>query len=156
MKPFRFTLEAVRIVRQRHEQLAMEEYAQALFSSRQAEDQLEAVRRELDAGCEELRKLLAKSCPVSKAAQTQQYLKSVEKRLNECARALEQAKLRADAALDAMLAARQQREIVDKFFARQKTRHEREELREEQKLLDELAGRRPTSILSWNPTGAMP
>ena len=54
--------------------------------------------------------------------------------------------------MQAMLTARQQREIVDKFFNKQKSSHEREQLRNEQKMLDDLAGRRGNSILAWNPT----
>src|SRR5581483_1977478 len=53
-----------------------------------------------------------------------------------------------------MLAARREREIVDKFFEKQKSRHTREHLRLEQKMLDDLAARRGNSILSWNPAEA--
>jgi hypothetical protein len=55
-----------------------------------------------------------------------------------------------------MLAARRQREVVDKFYDKQKSRHGRELARSEQMLLDDLAGRRPSSILSWTATGALP
>jgi len=47
MKSFRFTLEAVRTLRQRQEQAAMEQYAQALLARQQAVAKLEALQHEL-------------------------------------------------------------------------------------------------------------
>ena len=58
-------------------------------------------------------------------------------------------------ALHTMLTARQQREVVDSCFTRQKARYQRECARNEQKLLDDLASRRNLSILSWNQTEAV-
>jgi flagellar biosynthesis chaperone FliJ len=74
----------------------------------------------------------------------------------DCAAALEAAERRVNATLNGMLAARRQREVVDKFYDKQKSRHGRELARSEQMLLDDLAGRRPSSILSWTATGALP
>ena len=62
MKAFRFTLEAVRTLRQRQEQEAQEQYAQALLARQQALNRLDAVQRELNAGFAELRAQLAKGC----------------------------------------------------------------------------------------------
>lgn len=155
MKTFQFTLEAVRIVRQRNKQAAMERYAHALLARRQAMDRLDAVQREINAGWQELRAMLAGSCPASRAAQAHVYHQSLEKRRNECAAELGLAERRVNLAFQAMLLARQQREIVDKCFEKQKARHQREQLREDQKFIDDLGGRRGSSILSWNPTGAL-
>jgi flagellar export protein FliJ len=56
---------------------------------------------------------------------------------------------------DQLVQARQQREVVDHFLERQKTRYRFECQREEQKLLDELACHYPdnalTSPLTMNP-----
>jgi flagellar export protein FliJ len=152
MKPFHFTLEAVRTVRQRQEQNAMEQYAQALAFRQQALDRLEAVQRELSAGWNDLRDRLAKGCTAVEAAQANDYHRSVVRRRDECAVALGSAERRVNSALQTMLAARQQRELVDKFFTKQKGSHNRELARHEQKMLDDLAGRRNSSVLSWNPT----
>jgi flagellar export protein FliJ len=156
MKAFRFTLEAVRTVRRRHEQEAMEQYAQALLVRRQILDRLDAVQRQLHAGWQELRQLLAQGCAASKAAQANDYHRTLEKRREECAAELSVAERRVNSALQAMLNARRQREIVDSFFQKQKGRHLREAQRDEQKFLDDLAGRRGGSILSWNPSEALP
>jgi len=47
-----------------------------------------------------------------------------------------------------MLAARQQREMVDVYREKQHAVHQRLELREEQKILDEFAIRRVTALNS--------
>jgi flagellar export protein FliJ len=156
MKSFRFTLEAVRTLRRRQEQIALEQYAQTLLARQQASDRLQAVERELNAGWREMRELLARGCSAARTSQTHDYHRSLDERRKECARVLGSAELRVNAAFQAVLSARQQREIVDKCFEKQKATHQRGRLMEEQKLLDELSGRRVASILSWNPTQALP
>jgi flagellar export protein FliJ len=153
MKAFRFTLEAVRIVRQRQEQETMEHYAQALLVRQQATARLEEIQQELGAAWQELRARLAGGCSAGVANQAHTYRQTLEKRREECAAALGVAERRVNAALQAMLAARRQREVVDKCLEKQKARHGREMSRLEQKVMDDLAGRRTNSIFSWNPTG---
>jgi flagellar export protein FliJ len=154
MKPFHFTLESVRIVRQRHEQDAMDLYARTLLMRQQAVERLEAVQQLLRAGWQELRQLMARGCQAASAARMHEYHRSLEKRRDECVAALGVAERRVNAAFQAMIAARREREVVDKCFDKQKARHQREQVRVEQKFLDDLAGRRTASILSWNPAGA--
>ena len=95
---------------------------------------------------------LAKGCAASEAAQAHEYHRSLVRRRDECAAGLGHAERRVNAALQAMLAARQQRELVDKYFDKQKSRHQQHAARNEQKLLDDLAGRRVNSVLTWTPT----
>jgi flagellar export protein FliJ len=152
MKAFRFTLEAVRIVRQRHEQETMEHYAQALLVRQQATARLEEIQQELSAAWQDLRTRLAGGCSAGEAHQAQTYRQTLEKRREDCVTALGAAERRVNAALQAMLAARRQREVVDKFLEKQKARFGREMSRLEQKAMDDLAGRRTNSIFSWSPT----
>jgi len=152
MKAFHFTLEAVRTLRQRQEQTCMEQYAQALLARQQATERLAAVQHELTVGWDELRVKLSAGCAASEAAQAHDYHRALGRRRDECQAQLGTAERRVNAALQAMLAARQQREIVDKYFDKQKVRHQRDVARDEQKMLDELAGRRGNSILTWNST----
>jgi flagellar export protein FliJ len=149
MKSFRFTLEALGTVRQRQEQRAMEQYAQSLAARRQAVEGLEAVERQLSACWQDWRGRLAGGCAAAEAAQAHAYQRLLAQRRDECALALETAEQRVTAALQGMLLARQQREIVDKCCDKQKARHRREQARGEQKFLDDLAGRRGKSILAW-------
>ena len=129
MKSFHFTLEAVRTLRQRQEQNAMEQYAQALLARQQALDRVQAVERELSAGWQEMREHLARGCTASRAAQAHEYHRSLEKRREECALILSTAERRVNAVFQAMLRARQQREMVDKCYEKQKVYHQRGRLR---------------------------
>ena len=61
---------------------------------------------------------------------------------------LGQAERRVNAASQAMLVARQQREMVDVYREKQLAAHDRLGLREEQKILDEFAIRRVTALNS--------
>ncbi len=149
MKPFRFTLEAVSIVRQRQEQKAMELYGQTLDMRRQAKDALDAVDKELNTCWQQWRRQLADGFAAADAARAHAYHSVLTQRRTDCAKALEAAERRVNAALEDMLQARQQREIVDKFFDKQKAQHQRGVARGEQKFLDDLAGRRRGSILAW-------
>jgi flagellar FliJ protein len=142
MKPFHFTLEAVRTLRQRQEQVAMEKYAQALHTRQEAANKVDAIQRQLSDGWQELRGQMATGCTASQVAQAQDYHRALSKRRDEAAAALGVAERRVNAALQTMLNARQQREIVDKSREKQKARHLREQFRAEQKILDDLAGRR--------------
>jgi flagellar export protein FliJ len=151
MKAFHFTLEAVRTLRQRQEQNSMEQYAQSLIARQQAIDRLASVEHALSVCWEELRGQLAGSCSASKVAQAHDYQRSLAKRREECVAALGNAERRVNAALQTMLAARQQREIVDKCSDKQKAGYQREVVRAEQKFLDDLGGRRSNSMLAWNP-----
>jgi flagellar export protein FliJ len=152
MKSFRFTLEAVRTLRQRQEQNALEQYAQSLLLRQQAVKKLEAVQHELNVCMQELRGQLAAGCTAAQAAQAHDYQRSLARRRDECTVALGTAERCVNAAMQAMLHARRQREVVDKFFDKQKLGHLRGLARSEQKMLDDLAGRRGNSVLAWNPT----
>lgn len=142
MKAFHFTLEAVRVLRQRQENEAQEQYARALLVRQQALAAVEAARERIQAHWTETRRVLATSCPAVLVSQLQDHYRALEKRQQECAAALRAAERGVQAASQLMLLARQQREIVDHYRAKQLSRHERLGVLEEQKLLDELAARR--------------
>ena len=131
----------------------MDQYAQALLGRRLATERLEEVQRQLSAEWQELRNLLSRGCEAAKVAQIQAYHRVIEKRRDECVQALGVAERRVNAAFQAMMGARRQREVVDKVFEKQKANHRREQLRVEQKFLDDFAGRRTTLSLAWNPIG---
>lgn len=149
MKAFRFTLDALNTLRRQEEQKAMENYAQSLVAKRLAVEALEKAERNLKNGAEALRERLAAGCSAGEAAQGHDYQRSLVQRRTDCAAVVENAERRVGAALEAMLNARKQREIVDKFFDKQKAAYLREQGRREQKFMDDLAGRRRSSVLTW-------
>ena len=134
----------------------MEGYAQALLARKQALDRLDGIQRELEKGWHELRARLVSGCTASDAARAHVYLRSLEKRRDESALNLEVAERRVNAAMQSMLLARQQREVVDACFDKQKERHSRDAVRQDQKVLDDLASRRIPSILSWTQAEPSP
>ena len=152
MKRFHFTLEAVRTLRLRQEHNAQEAYAQTLAARLQALNRLEKAQEELNASSQELREQLAKGCRASEAAQAYDYQRSLVQRRDECSNVLNQAERRVNAALQVMLNARRQRELVDKFYDKQHLRHQRDQSRAEQKVMDDFAVRRNGSSLVWTPT----
>jgi flagellar export protein FliJ len=151
MKTFRFTLEAVRTLRQRQEQEALENYARALLARQQVLAALTDMDQRIGRDFTQMRKLLSGPCTAAQAAQAQNFHASLEKKRDECVAALGHAERRLNAASQAMLAARQKRETVDIYREKQQAAHQRLELREEQKILDEFAIRRVTSLHSASP-----
>jgi flagellar export protein FliJ len=148
MKAFRFTLEAVRTLRQRQEHQALEQYAQALVARQQALGLLEAIEERIGLDFARMRQLLAGGCDAGQAAQAHSYHRSLEKRREDGLAALGLAERRVNATCQAMLAARQRREMVDVYRDKQRAAHQRLEWREEQKIQDEFGLRRVTALNS--------
>lgn len=151
MKEFCFTLEAVRTLRRRQEHLAVDEYVRCLLGRQRAADAVDALQRQLDANRMELVRVLSAGCTAAHAFQISNYQRFLETQREQRLAVLAQADQRLAAAFQAMLVARQQREIVEAYRRKQQARHQRLVLREDQKLLDESAARRSASVLSWNP-----
>jgi flagellar export protein FliJ len=148
MKTFHFTLEAVRILRQRQEHEALEQYARALLARQQVLGLLQDMDARIDRDCSRLRQCLDSGCTAGQAAQAQSFHRSLQKRRDDCLTALGLAERRVNVASKAMLFARQQREIVDAYRDKQRAAHQRLGLREEQKIQDEFAIRRVTALNS--------
>jgi flagellar export protein FliJ len=152
MKKFCFTLEAVRTLRRRQEHLAVDQYVRALLARQNALDGVDDIQGQLEDNRIELARVLSAGCTAAHAFQIHNYHRFLEKQREQRRSALAAADHRLGAAFQAMLAARQQREIVEAYRRKQQARHQRDVLREDQKVLDESASRRATSILSWNQT----
>lgn len=120
----------------------MEQYAQALLNRQLAAERLNLIQGELDACWKELRGQMAQGCAASTIIQAHDYHRVVTRRRDEAIAAMGVAERRVNAAMQAMLTARQQREIVDKSREKQKAHYHREQFLAEQKLMDDLAGRR--------------
>jgi len=149
MKPFKFSLEAVATTRRRAEQTALEQYAKALLAKQNALSQLEVVQRDLDDAWLRLRNTLESGCSASAATRLRQESSYLEEDRKLREEVLAQAERAISQALQQMLAARQQREAVEKFRGKQRLTHDRDVQRETQKFLDEMATQRATSSQSW-------
>jgi flagellar export protein FliJ len=143
MKPFRFTLEAVQIVRGRATNEALEKYARALKLRTNAEGELARAEAELRAHLQEWRDTMLKSFSPSEMLQNQHARTELEARRNEKVKALRDAAQAANKAQAAFQLARQKSDVVERFHERQRHEFNLAVLKEEQHLLDELAsGRR--------------
>jgi flagellar protein FliJ len=149
MKPFRFSLEAVATTRRRLEQVALENYAQALLQRQSALTQLESAQHRLDAAWLRLRQTLTTGSAAAKVRQLRAESLWLETERTQCEETLAQAERAVSAALQQMLAARQQREAVEKFRGRQRATYDRDVQRDTQKFLDELASQRTPSARDW-------
>jgi flagellar protein FliJ len=149
MKPFRFSLEAVATTRRRLEQVALENYAQALLQRQSALSQLEAAQQKLDAAWLKLRQSLTSGTAAAKVKQLRDASRFFEEERTQREGLLAQAERGVSQALQQMLAARQQREAVDKFRGRQRATYDRDVQRDTQKFLDELATQRAAPALDW-------
>jgi flagellar export protein FliJ len=155
MKKFRFTLSALRTVRQRLEQTALEAYANALRVQKRAQDELDAVLTELRSGWTLRQDKLAAGASAETIMQIQTYCQYLEIRRRQREAVLKNAQDLALNQWQTFLAARRQREIVDRCYDHQRQRYERECAREEQKILDEL-GVRPTLSDTFAPASRDP
>lgn len=152
MKPFKFSLEAVATTRRRQEQTTLEKYAQALLARQNAVAQLEATQRELEDSWLRLRQTLESGCSASAATRLRQESHYLEAERKQCEEALTQAERGVSHALQQMLAARQQREAVEKFRGKQRAAYNLDVQRDTQKFLDELATQRAAPAQSWRTT----
>ena len=148
MKSFRFSLQAVLTLRQRQERFALEAYAAALLARHQAVERVKAIDLELAAAWNILRRQQDTGCSAAEMAQAREFSESLSRRRNAASTALMSAERGVNLSLQNLLEARRQREIVDACHDKQKLVHQREQARQENRLLDDLAGRRFTPLLA--------
>jgi flagellar export protein FliJ len=138
MKTFQFSLEAVRTLRQRQEQTALEQYAKAVQDCHQANAHLQSVQKQIESTWLELQTHVQAGAPSDLLQKLQSFCTVLDARRVDAEKAIETAKAAAHRAWEALLTARQHREAVDKFYEHQRLRHDRALQREDQRTLDEL------------------
>jgi flagellar export protein FliJ len=130
----------------------LETYAQALLTRQSAFTRLETVQHDLEDAWSRLRHTLDSGCSASAATRLRQESQFLEEERKLREEALTQAERSVSQALQQMLAARKQREAVEKFRGKQRDAHERDLQRVTQKFLDELATQRATPAQAWRTT----
>lgn len=158
MKPFSFSLQAVRTLRQRQEQLALDGFGRAVQARQAAIDQQQLAERRLAAGQDQLTALQIDGATIEQMNQLRDHCRALEQQLTQSRAACAKAQSAANRAWDILQEARQALQLVDKLYSRQREEYDRELRREEQRQLDELSGLRwlatavhtqPT-IVAWN------
>ncbi len=149
MKKFRFTLDAVRVVRQREEKEALESYSSALLARQKALDRLEEVRLQQAEASEQTRQEMSAGCTAGRLRQRQSFHESLRISLRECEGRLVLAETVQQSAMQRLVQAKQRRDVVDKAFERQHAGHQKGVMVEEAHLLDELAQRQLPTSFRW-------
>jgi flagellar export protein FliJ len=148
MKPFKFSLQSLRTVRQRQEQEALEAYARALLERTQAQRALDRAQQDLNEAQMQWQQQAQQGCCAVEMARFATHCEQLARRRDQEREKLSQAERIVNTRLAATLHARQQREVVDKLQKRQRLAYDHEIARAEQQFLDDLAQRRPEASLT--------
>ena len=144
MKPFRFSLRSIRVLRQQKERNAQQCFAEAMRVCEEAAFQLQEASDELAAGWASLCEELSIGVAATGLLRTQGWCNLLEARQRERSTALQSARRAMDAAWREMMLATRDRETLDRHHDKCRRAYDREAQREEHKRLDELGIRRAT------------
>lgn len=158
MRSFHFSLHAVRTLRQRQEQEALDAFGSAVRARQQAFDRREQAGQQLARAWNALEDLQADGAAAFRINQLRGHCCLLEEQVTRCAQDCATAQETANTAWEALQEARRQRELVEKLYVRRIEEHERLLRDEEQKQLDEMAGHRflaqavmtPPTAATWN------
>ena len=156
MKAFKYSLQALRTLRRRHEQVALQNYAQANQLREAAAERLHSVQLELSAGWAALQERILAGATILHLSRLQSYCDAVSQRVPKCEAELRAAEHAVAAAWRHLVATRRELEVVEQHHRKQHAGYERELDRQEQKRLDEIATRgAPFAPLSFAPAGQL-
>jgi len=156
MKRFRSRVSPLLELRQRQEDEALQVHARMLRQRQAAEQRLQATLDALKGHLREVQESLRFGCPAMQLAQQDGYRALLEHRSEECRRQVAEAASAAAASLQEVMRTRRNREVVDRFCAKELAEHALEQQREDQKNLDEMALRRRPAIASTPTRHAFP
>ena len=146
MKKFRFSMEAVRLLKNKIEEEAAQKHAKALVAVGKARAELVQTEKELNAAA--LVQFSLKKTSAQELVQVNQFIATLEKlrreRLERCLLAEKEATL-ARAALEK---AAREREILDRVHDHQRKTHRFHVARQEQQWMDELAQKMKRGIFA--------
>jgi len=138
MKPFHFSLQSLRVLREQKERVAQKRYVEALRASDEAAGRLDASTRELAAAWTLLCEEVVHGITVAKLCQTRAWCGALERRGVELAAALKSAQQAAQKAWREMALATRDRKVLDQLRDKSRRAYDRAAQRDEQKQLDEM------------------
>ena len=147
MKKFKFSLEAVRLLKNKIEEEAAQKHARALVQVGKAKAELAETEKELNAAAL-MQFSTGKKTPAQELMQLNQYMTALEKlrreRLERCLHAEKDATL----ARAALQKAAREREILDRVHEHQHGAHKFHMARQEQKWMDEIGQKLKRGVLA--------
>jgi flagellar export protein FliJ len=138
MKPFRFPLKSLRVLREQKERTMQKRYVEALRASDAAAAKLDAATHELAAAWTLLCEQVAEGATVGQLHQTRAWCGELERRCDQLSAALKSAQRATQDAWREMALASRDREALDRLRAKCRRAFDREVQRDEQKQLDEM------------------
>lgn len=138
MKAFRFSLQSVRVLRERKEQVAQKNYAEALRAHEAAAEKLQRANDALAAAWRSSGQQLAAGANAAELRRAKAWCAALEQRQQVCAQDLQQAHYALDVAARDLMAAARERQAMDSLHDKCRRVYDREAQREEQKRLDEM------------------
>src|ERR1041385_2741388 len=124
MKNFKFSLQALLTLREREEQTALQDYGQSLLRLEEARHKLEDARAQLAEAHARVQHRFLSAGPAIELAQLQEFSATIEKKNRECEYAVKVAQNKSQQAFTKLVAARQSKTVVTKYFETQKKRHQ--------------------------------
>lgn len=141
MKAFRFSLHAVRELRQSEEEAAQKAFAGAMRACEEAAGLLAMVDRDLQLAWQGLRESGRHGMRADQMQHARSWCVVLEEQQKKRAAELMVCQRQVDAAHRLMQTATQRREALDRLLRKQRRAHEREMQSANQKFLDEIATR---------------
>jgi flagellar export protein FliJ len=148
MKRWKFSLESVRLLKNRLEEEAAQKHAQALVAVSRAKAQLAETEREINAAALMQFAGTGKKAAARDLAQLSQYVSALEKQRRERLEKVLLAEREVTLARAALEKVAREREILDKLRDKQHAAHQFHIARQEQKWVDELAQQMKRGLLS--------
>lgn len=139
MKPFRFPLKSLRVLREQKERIAQKRYVEALRASDAAAAKLDAGSLELATAWTALCEEVARGSTIARLRHARAWCGELERRCDQLAAALKAAQRLAHNTWREMALATRDREAIDKLHDKRRRAFDVEVQRGEQKLLDEIA-----------------
>jgi flagellar export protein FliJ len=149
MKPFRFPLESLQVLRRQRERTAQQRYANTLANCRRSEAQLQMAVAAWEAGLAHLSTALSGGLSAGHLANLRNGCLVLEIRWRERQAAVLEARRIAGLAFQEMAVATREREGLDQFHNRARRAHELQFRRTEQKIFDEMATQSAGSDRGW-------
>lgn len=138
MKPFHFSLESLRPIREQRERLAQRRYAEALRAGEQATAQWDAAILELAGAWGQLCRQLRDDAAAFQLQQTRAWCDALERRCERLAAAAQSAQRAAREAWRDMMRATRERQTLDRLREKSRRAYDRDAGRAAQKELDEM------------------
>jgi flagellar export protein FliJ len=142
MKPFRFSLQSIRVLREHRERDAQQRFGQAMRLCEEAAFQLQKASDELAEGWDALCRELASGVAAMKLLKTRAWCNVLEQRQKDRHTRLLNTRRDMDVAMREMMLAKRDREALDRYHDKLRRAYDREAQREDQKALDEIGVRR--------------